>query len=78
MPNQKLKRLGFKPEKRKPSPHLTIGRVKFVEDRKTLLDILQKWKDYSFGKLQATSFQLKKSVLTPKGPIYSILKEITS
>ncbi|NVM53124.1 MAG: RNA 2',3'-cyclic phosphodiesterase [Candidatus Helarchaeota archaeon] len=74
--NQNLKNLGFKPEKRKFSPHITIGRVKYVNDKKSLMSLLQKWQNQSFGKMNVTSFQLKKSVLTPKGPIYTILKEI--
>ncbi len=72
----KLKVLGFKPEKRIPSVHLTVGRIKYVNDRKTFLEILQKWKDHLFGSINVRSFQLKKSVLTPKGPIYTILKQI--
>ncbi len=76
--NQNLKSLGFKPEKRKPSVHLTVGRVKFIKDRNLFSNILEKWKDYSFGEMQVTAIQLKKSVLTPKGPIYTTLKEIKS
>ncbi|MFX1297329.1 MAG: RNA 2',3'-cyclic phosphodiesterase [Promethearchaeota archaeon] len=75
--NHNLKDIGFKPEKRKPSVHLTIGRIKSVKDRQSLLNIIQKWEKYSFGKMQIKSIQLKKSVLTPKGPIYTTLKEIS-
>ena len=74
--NQKLKQLGFKPEKRKPSVHLTVGRVKYVEDKKAFMDTLQKWKNHLFGKIEIDSFQFKESKLTPKGPIYTTLKEI--
>lgn len=74
--NQNLKVLGFKSEKRKFSPHITIGRVKFVKDRNSLMNILEKWKNRSFGRMEVRSFQLKKSILTPKGPIYTTLKQI--
>ena len=74
--NKSLKSLGFKPEKRKFSPHVTIGRVKYVNDRQSLMKIFEKWKNKFFGVMKANSFQLKKSVLTPKGPIYTTLKQI--
>lgn len=74
--NHNLKSLGFKPEKRKFSPHVTIGRVKYVNDRQSLTNVIEKWKNKLFGEMMATSFQLKKSILTPKGPIYTTLKQI--
>lgn len=74
--NENLKDLGFKPEKRKFSPHLTIGRIKFVRDRKSLIQTLQKWHNHLFGEMNVNAFQLKKSDLTPSGPIYNTLKQI--
>ncbi len=74
--NQNLKPLGFKPEKRKFSPHITIGRVKFVKNRNSLMELLKKWENQLFGKIDVRTFQLKKSELTPKGPIYTTLREI--
>lgn len=71
-----LKDLGFKREKRKFSPHVTIGRVRYIRDRKALNSLLEHWHDKLFGTTSVSSFQLKKSILTAKGPIYSILKEI--
>lgn len=60
--NKNLKNLGFKPETRTESAHLTIGRVKFVTEKKSLINLLQKWKDHPFGKINVTSIQLKKSL----------------
>ncbi|MBI2124385.1 RNA 2',3'-cyclic phosphodiesterase [Candidatus Pacearchaeota archaeon] len=59
----------FKPEFRFMS-HLTIARVKNVNDKKRLLDYLSsaKIKRIEFSVL---GFALKSSVLTEKGPIYS-------
>jgi len=74
--NQNLKSLGFKPENKRFSPHITIGRIKFIKDRKSLTALLQKWQDYFFGKIEVRSIQLKKSILTPKGPIYTTLEQI--
>jgi 2'-5' RNA ligase len=74
--NKNLKSLGFKPEARTDSAHLTIGRVKFINDKKSLLNLLQKWKDHPFGKINVTSIQFKKSLLTSKGPVYTTLKQV--
>jgi 2'-5' RNA ligase len=71
-----LRSLGFKSEKRDFTPHLTVGRVKFIGDRKSFMDILQKRKDFQFGRMNITSIQLKKSILSSKGPTYTTLEQI--
>ncbi|MEM2905754.1 MAG: RNA 2',3'-cyclic phosphodiesterase [Candidatus Bathyarchaeia archaeon] len=71
----KLERAGFRREPRGFSPHLTIARVKAVRDRAALLDYIARKADYTFGTFTAQSLKLKKSVLTPQGPIYTTLKE---
>lgn len=76
---EKLQILGVPKEKRQFSSHITIGRVRSGLQREKLvkeLDILQ-----GKGLLQenleflATKITLFKSTLTPKGPLYEILKE---
>jgi 2'-5' RNA ligase len=47
-----------------------------MRDKITLAKIFQDWQNHLFGKIQVKKFQLKKSDLTPKGPIYTTLKEI--
>ncbi len=74
--DQNLKSLGFKPEKREFTPHLTVGRVKFISDKQSFMSVLQKRKDFQFGKMTATSIILKKSVLTQKSPIYTTLEKV--
>lgn len=48
--------------------HLTIARVKKVEDRKKLIDEIEKIKINK--EFDVSEFKLKKSTLTEKGPIY--------
>jgi len=74
--DQNLKSLGFKPEKRDFTPHLTVGRIKYIGDKKSFMDILQKGKDFQFGSINVTSIQLKKSILSSKGPTYTTLEQI--
>ncbi len=72
--DNKLYKLGFKKEKNY-IPHLTIGRVKFIDNKKLLKDKIEKYKNIDFGYFVADSIKLYKSTLTPTGPIYEIIKE---
>jgi 2'-5' RNA ligase len=72
---KRLIELGFKPEKRKYSPHLTVGRVKTVKNKRELLSQLDQLKNNDFGEIFVNNFRLRKSTLTPKGPNYEIIKE---
>ena len=54
-------------------PHITIFRIK-----KKIGDItnnLEEYKEMDFGMFNVTKIKLKKSRLTPKGPIYSDIEE---
>jgi len=66
----KLSHIGFSPDK-KFKPHVTIFRVKNkIED---LSSKLEKFSSCSFGKQLVSEIKLKKSELTPNGPIYTDL-----
>jgi len=71
-----LVQLGFPTEKRSFSPHLTIGRVKTAEHKDQLLHIIEKYAAEDFGEFMVHSIYLKKSELTPQGPIYSTVKKV--
>ena len=71
----KLSRLGFERERRGFSPHITIGRVRSGRNRDRLVEELSTLSDYVFGGLHVDRIVLKKSVLTPRGPIYTTLAE---
>lgn len=70
-----LTQLGFKKEKRFSS-HITIGRVKGGEHKGHLVSIIKniKAKNIEYGSIKVDRILIKKSKLTPKGPIYSVLK----
>ncbi len=72
--NPNFVKLGFKKE-RHYSPHATIGRVRSGKNKEQLIKKITESKDFKFGTMDIKSFQLKKSVLTRKGPIYTIIKE---
>jgi 2'-5' RNA ligase len=71
----RLHGLGFTPDPKGFSPHLTIARVRTGRNKQQLAEFLTKNANYEFGTLDAKCLRLKKSALTPKGPIYSTLKE---
>jgi len=71
-----LQGLGFRPDPKGFSPHLTFARVKTGRNKAELARFFQESADYDFGVVRAECLRLKKSVLTPKGPIYSTLREV--
>ncbi|MBX5329255.1 MAG: RNA 2',3'-cyclic phosphodiesterase [Candidatus Bathyarchaeota archaeon] len=72
----RLRSLGFTPDPKGFSPHLTIARVKSGRNKAELAKFLNENANYEFGIVLAECLRLKKSDLTPKGPIYSTLKEV--
>jgi len=66
--------LGF-PKDDKFHPHITIARVKFVKDRNALKNLLQSKTGEAYGEYKAERMVLMKSILSPKGPEYSVIKE---
>jgi RNA 2',3'-cyclic 3'-phosphodiesterase len=71
----RLQGLGLTPEANPFSPHLTIARVRSVRNKPQLADFVTKNAKYDFGAVEARCLRLKRSELTPNGPIYSTLKE---
>ena len=71
---KKLERLNFKSD-RKFIPHLTICRVKTGRNKDQLIRTAEQFYDIDLGIDTVSSIKLKKSLLTPEGPIYTDLYE---
>ena len=71
----RLRSLGFAPDRKGFSPHLTIARVRSGRNKAQLADFAAKNANYDFGAINAKCLRLKRSDLTPRGPIYSTLKD---
>jgi len=71
MIEDKMAKLGFKKENRFV-PHATIARIKRIDSggRSKLLKALEDYSNFEFGEMIVDKFHLKRSTLTPKGPIY--------
>ncbi|MDO9539679.1 MAG: RNA 2',3'-cyclic phosphodiesterase [Methanocalculus sp.] len=67
--------LGFPKETRLFRPHITIARVKeYHPDIPEVIASLSSWKG---GRMPVSTFVLKKSTLTPRGPIYETITEVS-
>ena len=66
-------RLGFDKDKRFSS-HLTIGRMKSAKGKTKVKSTIEEFDDVEIGSMSVNSIILKKSTLTPQGPIYEDLK----
>ena len=73
-----LIKLGFPQDKRGFSPHITIARLRSGRNREAVADLLHESKEKNYGSMMVHAIRLKKSVLTPQGPIYSTIFEVTS
>jgi len=72
--DEEFVKMGFKKE-RSYVPHLTIARVKGTRNKELLASKIQSLKDVEIGEMNVSKLVLKKSELTPVGPIYTDIKE---
>ena len=54
-------------------PHITIARIKSMNNKDRLISLINEFENQSFGKELIDSLKFKKSTLTPSGPIYEDL-----
>ena len=77
---EKIIKIGIPKEGRSFSSHITIGRIRSTLNRERLVKELKNMQEI-FGKENlefcASKITLFKSTLTPKGPIYEVLKKFS-
>jgi 2'-5' RNA ligase len=66
---------GVKTDDKPFSPHLTIGRIKHINDPDILRSLLMKHHDYEVQRVSVGSVILYESVLSQEGPLYKNLAE---
>ncbi|WP_082098464.1 MULTISPECIES: RNA 2',3'-cyclic phosphodiesterase [unclassified Methanosarcina] len=73
-----LKPFKFKEDGRAFTAHATLARVKFLnkDQKNAFADALKELKDTKIGSMQVNKVLLKKSTLTPEGPIYEVLHTV--
>ena len=72
----RLRNLGYKIDNRPFKPHLTIARVKSIQNKSELIKVISNLSDFICGEQEIDSIKLKKSILSPQGPEYSTLHEV--
>jgi 2'-5' RNA ligase len=69
----RLEAIGFPPEERSYRPHLTLGRVKSLKEKRDLVDLIERERDVNIGSFVVDRLVLFRSDLRPTGPIYTPL-----
>lgn len=72
-----LAAFGYKKESREFKSHITIGRVKGKQGADKLKAKIKSLKAPKFGAVLVDRISIMKSTLTPKGPIYEKVKELS-
>ena len=72
--DEKLEPLGFEREKRRFSPHLTLGRIKLPANHQSLTEYINQHK-FQIYKINVSDVVLMKSILKPGGVEYSKIKD---
>jgi 2'-5' RNA ligase len=68
--------LGFEPEDRKFSPHLTLARIKYLRPRDNWQKVVEGIRDINLGGFEADRVSLIKSELKPAGAVYTELGRV--
>jgi 2'-5' RNA ligase len=72
----RFRKIGFEPDNRGFSPHVTIARAKTGRMKDELAKLVDEMRDTPFGVVHVEEVRLKKSILTPKGPLYSTIHAV--
>ena len=71
-----LKGLNIKMENRPYNPHLTLGRIKHLNDKEVLRSLLEQFQNSEIQIVQVDEVILYESILLPTGPVYKPLERV--
>jgi RNA 2',3'-cyclic 3'-phosphodiesterase len=66
--------IGWDRDRQNFVPHITAGRIKSIDNKANLNEIITKNKNHEIHEENVESFYLYESILQPRGPIYNILE----
>ena len=69
--------VGFELSEKQFKPHLTIGRAKFIKNKKQFRACIEKYKDYKIQNFEINEVIFYESILTAKGAIYNEIKKFS-
>ena len=70
---QQLQLLGFESQQGNFVPHITLGRIKMIHNKKRFWELVQPFKEKVSQEISIHEITLYQSKLTPEGPIYRAL-----
>ena len=68
--------VGFEKDSRKFNPHLTLGRIKSLKNKRLLFDLVEKFRNEKIQMVEVKEVILYQSILKPEGPTYKPLKKV--
>jgi RNA 2',3'-cyclic 3'-phosphodiesterase len=71
--NSVLCHAGIESEKKAFTPHLTLGRIKYLQNKSLLEEVLFDFRNHYFQMVYCAEFVLYESILSPQGPTYKAL-----
>lgn len=69
--DRKMQAIGFNPDKREFKPHLTLARIKWIDDRDKLQSLIARNKHQQWQSVDIDRVIYFKSRLTQSGPVYT-------
>ena len=69
-----LEAIGFERDRQNYVPHLTVGRIKDIQDKKRFQEQLDKIKPGHIQTIRVEEFYLFESILEPTGPVYEVIE----
>jgi len=70
-----LDEAGFPRGRQNFVPHLTIGRIKYIRDKRNLRKAIEKHNEKHMQKVVISEFYLYESILMREGPVYNIIRK---
>jgi len=74
--NQQAVKLGYEIKIREFKPHLTLGRIKFINDKNRFGSLLKRFEETEIQEVKVSEIIFYQSILKPSGPIYSPIKTV--
>ena len=73
--NENLIPVGYISDRQNFVPHLTVARIKFLNDKRLFRQIIDKNKTIKIQKIKVDKIYLFESILKHEGPIYNVIEE---
>jgi 2'-5' RNA ligase len=70
-----VRNVGFDGDERAFRPHLTLGRVKWLEEAQNLKKLLDDYHDVAFQRMMVKEVVFYESILRPAGPLYRPIRK---